>query len=85
MLTCPDPPPHYADVGGIFRDRCVPCHDDQPDAAWPLQTYRQIADWQDVIVDDLIRCTMPPADGGVTMTEEERLAMLTWLHCGYQE
>ncbi len=83
--ACPDPPPHYADVAGILQQRCVPCHYDQPDGPWPLENYRQVADWQDVVRDDLLLCTMPPADGGVTMTEDERLAIITWLRCGYLE
>ena len=83
--ACPDPPPHYADVSGIIQARCVPCHDDSPDAAWPLQTYRQVADWADVVRDDLIRCTMPPADGGYTISEDERTAILTWIRCSYPQ
>jgi uncharacterized membrane protein len=83
--VCPDPPPHYGDVSGILQARCVPCHDDTPDAAWPLQTYEQVAEWADVVRDDLIRCTMPPADGGITIAEDERTAILTWIRCSYPE
>ena len=83
--ACADPPPRYSDVQGIIQMRCVPCHDSEPDAAWPLQTYRQVADWEDVIRDDLVRCTMPPADGGISMSEDERVALLTWILCGYHQ
>ncbi|HVR60749.1 MAG TPA: hypothetical protein VMU50_02570, partial [Polyangia bacterium] len=82
---CPDPPPRYADVQGTLQQRCVPCHDGTPDAAWPLQTYVEVAEWEDVVLDDLLRCTMPPADGGITMTDEERTALVTWIGCGYKQ
>jgi hypothetical protein len=84
--ACPDPPSHFNDVAPILQDRCVPCHyTGNPDGSWPLENYRQVADWQDVVRFDLLNCSMPPADGGVVMTEDERLAFLTWLLCGYPE
>ena len=33
----------------------------------------------------LLDCSMPPPDAGVTMPDEERVAILTWLLCGYPE
>jgi len=44
-----------------------------------------VADWADVILPDLIDCTMPPADGGVSLAPEDRLAILTWIRCGFPE
>ena len=84
-IACPDPPPHFADVDPIIQNRCAACHNDQPDAAWPLQTYEEVAQWADVVKGDLLRCTMPPADGGISMTEDERQAVLAWTSCGALE
>lgn len=86
LPVCPDPPPGFNDVAQIVQDRCVPCHyTGNPDGSWPLENYRQLADWQDVVRYDLLNCSMPPPDGGVAIGEDERLAMLTWLLCGYHE
>lgn len=81
-VTCPTDGPSYETVQGIFASRCVPCHDDRPDGNWPLMTYDQVFEWSDVILRDLNQCTMPPADGGIAVTAEERLAILLWAGCG---
>jgi len=78
---CPDPPVRYADVEPIFQSRCVSCHADNVDGPWPLTTYQDIADWQDLVRADLLDCSMPPADAGVPMTHDEQLAILTWIRC----
>jgi uncharacterized membrane protein len=84
--ACPDPSPHYADVAPIINQRCVePCHSGLPEGPWPLTDYEHVADWADVVRTDLIGCLMPPADGGVSMADEERLAILTWIRCGFPE
>jgi hypothetical protein len=54
-------------------------------AIWPLTDFRHVADWQDLIHDDLLACTMPPADAGFQMTTAERVAILTWIRCGFLE
>lgn len=81
--TCPDPPPHYADVQAIITLRCVNCHSGDPGGPWPLTTYVDVADWASLVRADVEGCSMPPADGGTPlMTDAERTALLTWLSCG---
>jgi hypothetical protein len=41
--------------------------------------------WADVVRADLIDCSMPPGEGGVAMADEERLAVLVWIRCGFPE
>jgi len=82
---CPTPPPSYADVAPVFERRCASCHNGSADAPWPLDTYDHVADWASVIRDELLRCSMPPPDSGVTMSSEERELILTWIYCGYPE
>lgn len=82
VITCPTPPPHYPDVAPIFNQQCGQCHNDSPGAPWALLSYGHVSDWQDSIWADLRDCSMPPPDGGVTITPEERLAILTWIRCG---
>lgn len=84
--SCPDPPVHYSDVVPVIQARCLPCHDGVVDGGpWPLTDYQHNADWAFPIRDELVNCTMPPADGGVTISDEERQAILTWIRCGYPE
>lgn len=80
--SCPDPAPRYADVSPIFESRCVTCHAGAPGGPWSLEGYGHVADWQDSIREELRYCSMPPADAGVPMTTEERVAILTWIRCG---
>jgi hypothetical protein len=80
--ACPDPHPRFVDVVPILQRRCVPCHSGNLAGVWPLVTYGEVADWQDVIRDDLIKCTMPPPDAGVPMPVEETMVILDWLRCG---
>jgi hypothetical protein len=79
--SCPDPPVRYPDVEPIFRTRCVICHNNNGDGPWPLTDYQDIADWQDIIRGDLLDCSMPPADAGVPMTLDDKMAILTWIRC----
>ena len=84
--ACPDPAPTFADVAPIFGERCVtPCHSGTPNGPWPLSRYEHIFDWQEDIRSHLLDCTMPPLDGGVAITTEERLAILNWIRCGLPE
>jgi hypothetical protein len=83
-LACPADGPTYATVEPIIGRSCVPCHGgENPDGPWPLRTYKSAADWAEVIRADLITCEMPPADGGVPITDEDRHALLTWIRCDY--
>jgi hypothetical protein len=82
--SCHEPAPRYVEVAPIISRRCVPCHYGVPNGPWPLVTYDDVADWQDVIRDDLLDCSMPPPDAGTAMPDEERLAILQWIQCGYR-
>jgi uncharacterized membrane protein len=79
---CPATAPRYADVAPIIRARCATCHSGAADGPWPLDSYGHIADWQNEIRSELLRCTMPPLDASVALLPEERLTILTWLRCG---
>jgi hypothetical protein len=82
--SCPTPKPHYADVEPIFKQRCVGCHNGaSPDSPWPLTEYEHIADWFDIVRDEMLHCSMPPADSGLKMPDAERVAILTWIRCGF--
>lgn len=83
--ACPDPPLRFTDVAPTIMGRCVPCHYGAADGPWPLVTYANVADWQDVVRATLVDCSMPPLDAGVSMTEAERVAVLTWILCGAPE
>jgi hypothetical protein len=85
--VCPEVPLTYADISPIVDRHCVVCHYGAVGGPWPLISYRHMVDWYDIIPPALLNCTMPPADGGlpITITNEERLAILTWLRCGYPE
>lgn len=78
---CPDPAPRYPDVAPIFERRCTSCHGATEDGPWPLDTYEDVAAWASDIRDELLRCSMPPADSGVNMTAEERNQILAWVRC----
>jgi hypothetical protein len=74
---------YAADVKPIIDAHCVPCHYGQIGGPWPLTSYNDVADWQDTVRDDLVRCTMPPADAGTVMSTAEKQKVLDWLRCGY--
>lgn len=82
--SCPDDHPTYDDVQPIFARRCNPCHNGlSKDGPWPLKSYEEITSWYDDVRTYVLTCQMPPPDGGVDISDEERLAILTWLRCGY--
>jgi hypothetical protein len=83
--VCPDPAPRWADVSPIFQSRCVECHNGMVGGPWPLMQYQHVADWSDLVRSMLVDCSMPPPDAGRPMTDEERVAILTWILCGVQE
>lgn len=80
--ACAEPAPTYADVSAIFEARCVICHAGMAGGPWPLTSYGHIADWQDDVRTHVARCTMPPPDSGVAISDEERAEILMWLRCG---
>jgi uncharacterized membrane protein len=91
--TCEDPDaskavcaadagPTYNRVRSIINSACVPCHDgSDPDGSWPLTDYDDIAAWASTIKDDMLNCSMPPADGGVPITRHDRDLLVQWLLC----
>jgi cytochrome c5 len=66
----------------ILQKSCIPCHDTSaPDAAWPLTAYSDVEAWSGVVEGDLLKCAMPPADGGYPLTDADRLALINWMIC----
>jgi hypothetical protein len=84
--SCPSSIPHYADVAPILEKSCVPCHPGPVGSPqWPLTVYGDIAPWAGVIQDEVCGNTMPPLDGGVAITQPDRLTILDWVQCGAPE
>lgn len=82
--ACVEPAPTYTDVSPIFEARCVICHAGMAGGPWPLTSYGHVADWQDEIRSHVSRCTMPPPDSGVAISDDERAEILMWLRCGLE-
>ncbi len=82
--SCSAPALHYANVQPIIQQRCTSCHSGTTEQ-WPLTDYSHVASWYDIIPAELVACRMPPPDAGMGMTNEERMTLLTWLHCGFAE
>jgi len=82
--VCPSPPPSFAnDILPIVVQRCDGCHDpNAPSGPWPFQGYDDVAGWATLIQPDLMDCTMPPPDSGVTLPAAERFLILSWIDCG---
>lgn len=86
VTECPTPAPTYQDVKPILIQRCEVCHWGEPGGPWPLTTYHDVSDWQAVVRDEIVRCSMPPLDdGGIPLTLDERRALMTWIRCGLPE
>jgi uncharacterized membrane protein len=86
QASCPAPRPTFSNVAPIFGQRCAtPCHSGTPNGPWPLATYEHIFEWQNEIKARLTECAMPPPGSGVSITTEERLAILSWIECGAPE
>jgi len=47
-----------------------------------LDSYQDVADWKDTIRADVLDCSMPPPGQGVSISNQERTAILTWVRCG---
>lgn len=80
--ACVEPKPTYSDIEPILKERCVICHNGKAGGPWPLTTYGHVADWQNEIRDQVSRCTMPPPDAGVEISDEDRSEILMWVRCG---
>jgi hypothetical protein len=78
--------PRYADVTPILEKSCIPCHPGPAGAPqWPLTAYSDIQPWAGVILDEVCGSAMPPSDGGIGITESDRLTILDWVQCGAPE
>jgi hypothetical protein len=76
-------PSYAADVVPILDKRCNNCHAENSDGGpWPLGGYDDVSAWRDTIMNDLLRCTMPPADAGAPMPNAERAVLMAWIICG---
>lgn len=82
---CPEPAPRYADVAPLIKRNCLSCHYGYTDGPWPLTDYQHVADWADVVRDEVRTCLMPPPDAGFQMLTADRVALLTWIRCGFPE
>jgi hypothetical protein len=80
--ACPEVAPKYVDVQPIFTKQCGVCHGQAWTGEWPLDNYSHISDWQDEIRSELSTCSMPPADGGVNVSLDDRMKILNWIRCG---
>jgi hypothetical protein len=84
--TCSTSTPHYADVAPILQKSCVPCHPGPAGATqWPLTEYDDVQPWAGVVQDEVCANAMPPLDGGIAITEPDRLTILDWVQCGAPE
>jgi len=90
--TCPPPAstecgpsaPSFATTISPILDRsCNSCHTaDNPDGVWPLDAWADVAAWSNLIIADLLHCTMPPPDSNTPFPEADRQLIFAWLACG---
>lgn len=80
--ACSDPPTTFADLKGIFEQRCAVCHSGDPMGSWPLIGYEHIASWAAEIRGQVLNCTMPPPDANSRIIVGERERILLWIRCG---
>lgn len=84
-LSCPTPIPSYAqDVAPVLNAKCNGCHTGSP-APWALIAWVDVNAWALSILQDLLVCSMPPADAGAdapVLTKAETDAILGWIVCG---
>lgn len=82
--TCPTPVPGFASqVNAIIQSRCSVCHSpggQNPDRTFT--TYATIYAQRSAILDQSSGCRMPPVGSGITLSLDERVALLGWLVCG---
>ena len=82
--ACPSPAPSWsADVGGIVASVCGQCHTDGgvEQSSFDFSTYQDVYMERGSMLDQVYACAMPPSDAGVTLSLEEREALLGWLVC----
>jgi hypothetical protein len=76
-------PSFQGQVHAIIQTHCAVCH--SPTGSNPtreLVTYQQISAQQGPMLTQSYACRMPPADAGVPLSLDERVALLGWLVCG---
>jgi cytochrome c5 len=79
---CPDPPPNFHDVEPVFEQYCNACHTvDDPQGPWPFDTYSHIVAWRAEVRDEVLNCTMPPAEGA-PLPPDQRQLLMEWIFCG---
>lgn len=83
--SCPTPAVRYADIAPTVQEHCVPCHMGAGDGPWPLTDYSHLADWQDLIQGVMMDCSMPPIEEPYALPARDRVAILTWVLCGFLE
>jgi hypothetical protein len=81
--TCPSPAPSFKkEVLPLLKAKCGSCHVDEPDHPWPLTDWDTVRDWKAQFTQDILSCTMPPLDAGITLTDEERGLFVAYVACG---
>jgi len=90
--SCSSPPSYQNDVTPIVDTYCNNCHAAGVDGGpWPLGGYQNVYDWKELMVIDLLGCTipeithghlMPPADAPSPLPHDRRDVMVSWLLCG---
>jgi len=82
--TCLQPAPSFAaSIAPLLERSCNTCHsEDNPDGIWPLRAWADVSAWQQLIVSDLVNCTMPPAGSNTPFPESDRQLLFAWLACG---
>jgi hypothetical protein len=80
--VCPQPTPSFAnDIAPLLNRDCNTCHT-PGSTLWPLTGYENVRDWAYSILTDVESCSMPPADGGVTLASGDRALLVGWIGCG---
>lgn len=80
--ACPESPPEFEDVEPIFDEYCNVCHTaDDPSGPWPFDTYSHIVAWRAEVRDEVLNCSMPPADG-IPLPPDQRELLMDWIFCG---
>jgi cytochrome c5 len=80
--VCLEPELRYANVALIFERHCAICHTGVGREPWPLDRYENVADWADLVRDELVRCSMPPPGSSSPLGNRDRARILNWLRCG---
>ncbi|HTQ05038.1 MAG TPA: hypothetical protein VMI54_14335 [Polyangiaceae bacterium] len=82
--ACATNAPSYAtDIAPLVEARCLGCHfKGNPNSSVVLETQAEMSQQTQLVETQIYRCEMPPADGGIPLTDTERTELLQWLVCG---